>query len=284
LAGSQSNRFSRRQLYALGIGDRAIARRVASGRWVLVEEGVFAVAPVLDDPWGRWMAATLTAPGSVLSHASAAAAWGFASGQRQFETVSRPGSGGPRRHGGVLAFRSTTLEGECELLRGVPITSVPRTLLDFAASANDRALARAVREAVRLGLTSLPALSDCSLRHPRRRGTRRVARTIARYSGLPLERARSGAEVRALELIREAGRRVPRLNARIAGEEADLSWASLRLIIEIDGGPFHLDAGEDARKQARWEGAGWTVRRVDADDVYDSPHRLLALLPANVPE
>jgi hypothetical protein len=157
-------------------------------------------------------------------------------------------------------------------------------LLDFAASANDRALARAVREAVRLGLTSLPAVSDCLLRHRGRRGTRRVARTIARYSGLPLERARSGAEVRALELIRDAGRRVPRLNVRIAGEEADLSWASLRLIIEIDGGPFHLDAGEDARKQARWEGAGWTVRRVDADDVYDSPHRLFALLPANVPE
>jgi hypothetical protein len=192
LAGAQSNRFSRRQLYALGIGDRAIARRVASGRWVLVEEGVFAVAPVLDDPWGRWMAATLTAPGSVLSHASAAAAWGFASGPRQFETVSRPGSGGPRRHGGVLAFRSRTLEGECELLRGVPITSVPRTLLDFAASANDRALARAMREAVRLGLTSLPAVSDCLLRHRGRRGTRRVGRTISRYSGLPLERARSG--------------------------------------------------------------------------------------------
>jgi hypothetical protein len=38
---------------------------------------------------------------------------------------------------------------------------------------------------------------------------------------------------------------MPRLNRRIAGEEADLSRPRLRLIVEIDGDPFHLDAGED---------------------------------------
>lgn len=67
---------------------------------------------------------------------------------------------------------------------------------------------------------------------------------------------------------------------RIAGEEADLSWLRTRLIVEIDGGPFHLDRGEDARKQGVWEAAGWTVRRIPSDDVYDRPHRLLALLDA----
>jgi hypothetical protein len=68
---------------------------------------------------------------------------------RALETITRPGSGGPRRHGSVLVFRSTTLEGDCERLRGIPITSVPRTLLDLAARVSARALARAVREAVR---------------------------------------------------------------------------------------------------------------------------------------
>jgi hypothetical protein len=78
LAGRQFNRVSRDQLAALGLSNSAIAHRVAAGRLVTVEEGVFAVAPVLEhDEWGRWMAATLTAPGSVLSHASAASAWGF---------------------------------------------------------------------------------------------------------------------------------------------------------------------------------------------------------------
>lgn len=127
LAGAQFNRVSRGQLRELGLSDAAIAHRLATGRLLIVEQGVFAVAPVLKhDPWGRWKAATLTAPESVLSHASAGAAWGFLSPRRGLETITRPGSGGPRRHGGVLVFRSSRLEGESELLRGIPITSVPR--------------------------------------------------------------------------------------------------------------------------------------------------------------
>ncbi len=88
-----------------------------------------------------------------------------------------------------------------------------------------------------------------------------------------------------MEVLRGAHRPLPRLNARVAGEEADLSWARCRLIIEVDGGPFHLDRGEDARKQRTWERAGWTVRRLPSDDVYERPDLLLAVAPStNVPE
>lgn len=285
LAGRQFNRVSRRQLRELGLSETAIAHRVATGRLAIVEEGVLAVAPVSqNDDWGRWMGATLTAPETILSDTSAGAAWGFWSLPRRLETVTRPGSGGPRRHGGVLVRRSTTLEGDVTELRGIQITTVSRTLLDLTRNAGDRALARAVREAVRLTPVSLPEIGDTLGHHRGRRGAARLARTIARYSGLPLARARSGAEIRALEVLREAGVPLPRLNHRVAGEEADLSWPKLRLIIEVDGGPFHLDVGEDARKQAAWKGAGWTVQRLPADDVYEHPHRLLALAPpANVP-
>ena len=36
------------------------------------------------------------------------------------------------RHGRVLAFRSATLDGDAEELDGIPITTVPRILLDLA--------------------------------------------------------------------------------------------------------------------------------------------------------
>jgi very-short-patch-repair endonuclease len=280
LAGAQFNRVSRVQLLALGMSDAAIKRRVASRRLVAVEQGVFAFAPVLEhDQWGRWMGATLTKPGSVLSHVSAAVAWELLSRHRDFETITRPGLGGPRRHGGILVFRSQTLDGDCDRLRAIPITTVPRTLLDLAATGtSDRALARAVREGVRLGHTSIEEIAGRLGAYVGRRGSKRLAVTIARYAGLPLERARSGAEVRALELLRDAGLPLPRLNTRVAGEEADLSWPRARLIIEIDGGPFHLDVGADACKQRRWESAGWTVRRIDADRVHDDPDQLLALV------
>jgi predicted transcriptional regulator of viral defense system len=186
LAGRQFNRISRQQLIDLGLSEMAIAHRLATGRLVAVEEGVFGVAPVLEDDWGRWMAATLTAPGSVLSHASAAVAWGLLSVPRPLESVTRPGSGGPRRHGGVLAYRSSTLKGDVTTERGVPITSVARTLLDLARTVGDRMLARALREAVRLELITLSALGDRLSDYRGRRGSRRLAQMVARYSGLPL--------------------------------------------------------------------------------------------------
>jgi hypothetical protein len=285
LAGAQFNRVSRGQLAGLGLSAAAIAHGLAAGRLVRVEQGVFAMPPVLGhDDWGLWMGATLTALGTVLSHGSAASAWGL-SRRGRLVTVTRPGNGGPRRHGGVLVFRSSTLQGEYRTLRDIPITTVPRTLLDLAARSRTQELARAVREAVRMRLTTLEAIADCLERHPRRRGSRRLLAVLGRYSGLPIERARSGAEVRALEVLRAGGYALPRLNARVAGEEADLSWAAVRVLIEVDGGPFHLDVGEDARKQTRWEDAGWTVKRISSDDVYERPERLLALAAAmNVPQ
>lgn len=279
VAGRQFNRISRQQLRELGLSDNAIAHRVSAGRLVIVENGVLAVAPVLDhDPWGRWMGATLMEPEDLLSRVSAAAAQGFWNAPRQFETVTRRGSGGPKRHGGVLVFRSSTLEQDRDVLRGIPITAAPRTLLDLAAHVSDRALARAVREAVRIEATTVHAIADRLGSARGARGTARLAGVLARYRGLPLERARSGSEVRALEILRDAGLPLPRLNVRINGEEADLSWPSARSIVEIDGGPFHLDAGEDARKQAVWNSAGWTVARLPADEVSASPQRLIGLV------
>ncbi len=284
LAGKQFNRISRSQLRGLGLTDAAIDHRVARGQLVIVEQGVFAVAPVLDDDWGRWSGATLTAPKTFLSHASASAAGGFWRPNRMYETVTRPGYGGPRRHGGLLVFRSRSLDGECTELNGVPITSAPRTLLDLARDVrgvSDAALARALREAIRLERTTLEVVAEFLIERRRRTGARRLLKTAARYAGLPLERARSGAEIRALEVLRAADYPLPNLNVWIAGEEADLSWPKHRLIIEIDGAPFHLDVGEDARKEAAWRAAGWTVRRLPANDVYERPGRLLRLASAH---
>ena len=67
------------------------------------------------------------------------------------------------------------------------------------------------------------------------------------------------------------------MNARFAGEEADLAWPAIGLIVELDGPQYHLDAAEDERKQRIWEAAGWTVRRLPTDDVYLHPGRLLDL-------
>jgi Protein of unknown function (DUF559) len=276
---SQWNRASLVQIEALGFTRWDVGRWVAAGRVRAVHEAVFAGRPFLDDQRGRWMAATLTAPGTCLSHASSAALHGFWDRRRDVETVTRPGNGGPRRLDGLFVYRSVTLAGNTTTIDGIPTTTVERAIIEMAPYVDDRALARAVREALRTKCTTGADVLRAVDRHFARRGTRRVLRTLARYAGLPVDNARSGAEIRALMVLRDADCAPPRLNHKIAGEEADLSWPDHRLIIEIDGGPFHQDVGEDARKEAAWRAAGWTVLRLPSDVVYDSPERLLALAP-----
>jgi hypothetical protein len=275
----QWNRASLAQIEALGFSRREVNHRVATGRLRAVHEAVFAGRPFLDDQRGRWMAATLTAPDSYLSHASSAALHGFWDRRRPIETVTRPGNGGPRRLDGVLVYRSVTLAGKTTIIDGISTTTAERAIIEMAPYVDDGGLARAVREALRMERTTGAGLMRAVDDHFRRRGTRRVLRALAQYAGLPVARARSGAEVRALMVLRDSGRTLPRLNHKIAGEEADLSWEGERLIIEIDGGPFHQDVGEDARKEVAWRAAGWTVLRVPSDVVYDDPLQLLALAP-----
>jgi hypothetical protein len=278
LLEGQWNRASLAQMEALGFTRDDVNHRVSTGRLRAVHEGVFAGRPFLDDQRGRWMAATLTAPESYLSHASSAALHGFWDRRRQIARVTRPGSGGPRRIDGVFVYRSLTLAGNTTTVDGIPTTTAERAIIEMAPYLDPRSLGRAIREALRVKTTSA-GLSRAVDRHFARRGTRKVLLALGRYAGVPVARARSGAEIQALIVLRAAGRATPRLNHEIAGEEADLSWPEERLIIEIDGGPFHQDVGEDARKESVWRAAGWRVLRVPSDAVYDAPERLLALAP-----
>ena len=45
--------------------------------------------------------------------------------------------------------------------------------------------------------------------------------------------------------------------------------------VDTDGGSFHQDKLEDARKTAIWRAVGWDVRRLPTDVVYDDPNRLI---------
>ncbi len=94
-AARRYNRFSRAQVEELGLNEKAIQHRLEIGRIVRVEEGVYALPPVLDDDRAVWMGATLTAPSSYLNRLSASCAWGVLEHRPSFETIVRPGSGDP---------------------------------------------------------------------------------------------------------------------------------------------------------------------------------------------
>jgi very-short-patch-repair endonuclease len=262
------------QLVRAGWTRAMVEHYVREHRWQAVHPGVYAVSYSPLTPEQLRMAATLTAPNTFLSHASAGAHYGICRSPERFQTVVRPGSRGRHRTNGLLVRYSTTLCRDIGTFDGVPITSPERTLVDLAAHADP---ARALREARRLKLTTPYSLAVSLTKHRNRRGTNRLEHLNDHYAGIPYSRCRSDAEAKALEHLHDAGAEAPEVNQKVAGEEADLTWPKRMLIIEIDGPQFHQIGAEDARKQRIWEQAGYTVRRIGSDDVYDRPDLLVAL-------
>lgn len=274
LAGEQEGVVACWQLEAHGLTWNAIKHRTGDLR--ALHDGVHVTGDAPVTRRQHWWAAVLTAPGRVLSHASAAAAWGFRPWEGSFEVVTSTGSGGPRRFGALLVCRSTRIDQTT--LDGLPITTPERTLADLWSRTHEGERRKMLREALRLQSTTPGKLQSHLDSAPARRRPASLAAYVARYERLQLHRCKSDAEARALELVDRAGLALPDVNVRRAGEEADLSWPDRRLIIEIDGGQFHKDKQEDARKAAAWTTAGWCVRRVTSDTVFERPDRLIEMV------
>src|SRR6185436_4205669 len=161
--------------------------------WRIIHEGVYAMTHAPLTRRQLWIAATLSAPGTYLTRASAGAYWGFRPWESNFETVVRLGSGGPRRIGQLLVFRSITLAGEVGTLDGIPITSAPRTLIDLLPSLSRKAGAKAFRESLRLKTTTVAEITASLRRHRGRRGAALLRELTDRYSSLPYSQCRSDA-------------------------------------------------------------------------------------------
>src|SRR5689334_11777211 len=78
LAGRQYGVVGRTQLRDLGISDARIEGRIRRAQLHRLHRGVYASGHRHVSTRGRWLAAVLACgPGAVLSHRSAAAAWGI---------------------------------------------------------------------------------------------------------------------------------------------------------------------------------------------------------------
>jgi very-short-patch-repair endonuclease len=269
LAAGQAGCVATWQLRGAGLSMNAIRHRTRDLR--RIHDGVFLTGDAPVTRLQRWWAATLTAPGSVLAFASAGAAYEMRPWKSTFEVIVRHGSGGPQRQQSLLICRTKDLHQTT--LDGLPITTPERTLADLWPRVPDPP--RLLRNALRLKLLTIPSLSAHLRQASARRRPTTLVKQLARYEHLELARCRSDAEAAAVVTLADAGIQAPAINVRIAGEEADLSWEKRRLILELDGGSFHQDKLEDARRTAIWRAAGWDVRRLPTDVVYDDPDRLI---------
>jgi very-short-patch-repair endonuclease len=227
------------------------------------------------------MAAVLAGgEGAVLSHRSAAALWGvrFAHGSRiEVTAPCRP------RSRSVLQFHVARLPSdEVTVQRRIPVTTVPRTILDLAAVVDRHQVERAVNEAEVLRLFDALSLRDLIERYPRRAGVAALKAILA-GAALGLAITRSELEERFLAFLEEARLPRPAMNVTLEVEghrfEVDCVWHETRLIVELDGHATHATFASfesDRRRDRLLQAAGWRVVRVTWRQLHEDPAALAA--------
>jgi very-short-patch-repair endonuclease len=172
------------------------------------------------------------------------------------------------------------LDDEVGRVRGIPVTSVPRTLLDLAATRPEREVERAWNEMEVRQLRdalSVPALLE---RHPGRKGSLLLTR-LASGAMLPVGITRNDLEEGFLALIDRFGLPRPRMNAHLPIRnrfyEVDCLWEDLKVAIELDGGGVHRTTKafhKDRERDRILTAEGYTTGRVTWDHITLTPDEL----------
>lgn len=244
--------------------------------------GVYAVGHQVIPREGRWMAAVL-ASGSeaVLSHWSAAALWMVRPNSRTIIDVTTPHKSrswkGIRRHHSLLPPDERTVKD------GIPVTTVPRTILDLAATESTDVVENLLRESEYLQLSDRLSLPDLLERYPGKRGIRKLSVALARLQEEPEGRKRSRLEERFSPFLRLHHLSLPRYNDWIAlGDKrvcVDCHWPEVRQIVELDGWQGHSTRTafrEDRARDRRLRVAGYGVTHITWNQLDDEPEAIAA--------
>lgn len=200
-------------------------------------------------------------PDAVLSHWAAAMHWELLKTRSVLIDVSVPSH---RAVKGVMAHWVKLHTDDCTKRDNIPITSVPRTLLDLGGVADQWLLRRAVNEADRRGKLNRRAIAELLERNPRRKGSKAIRAVIAAVDPAT-RRTRSDLEADFLALLRSEGLPRPLVNTKVEGYEVDMHWPGTGLIVEIDSYEYHRTPAAfnaDRQKDIRLKLKGYTVLRI----------------------
>lgn len=286
LAERQHGVVGRWQLVEAGWSTGAIEKRIWAGRLHPLYAGVYRVGHGLVHKEGRWMAAVLASgPDAVLSHWSAAALWAIRPNSRSPIDVTDPRKSrswaGIRRHHKALPADEVTVK------EGIPVTTVPRTIFDLAATEPADLIASVLKESEYLRLSDRLSLWDLVERYPGKRGVRRVRTALERLKKEPVGRKRSPLEERFASFLRRHHLPLPRFNDWIVlGDkryQVDCHWPGTGQIVELDGWDGHgtrTAFREDRARDRRLRVAGYAVTRLTWNHLDDEPEAVAADLRA----
>jgi very-short-patch-repair endonuclease len=235
IASRQDNVIAREQLIEAGLGRGAIAHRVSSAWMQRMHQGVYLIGPAPPTLMARARAAAMACgAGAVVSHRSAAEMFGLlseAGGDVDVTVVGR----NPHGQAGIRIHRVAELpRHHVTKMRGIPVSSVARTICDLAATEPERVVVAAFQEALYREIVSERPLAAIIEREARRRGA-----TVIRALIEDPRMTRSEKERALLRLIDAAQLPRPLTNVRVHGYLIDAFWPEQGLAVEFDGRRAH---------------------------------------------
>ena len=262
--------FTLREARAAGI-----SRDVLSGRsWRRVGRGLYCWAGLREDPWhllAGWR--RLLPNGAAFAGRSAAWLHGIdLDPLNPIEVVVAPGSGA-RSRAGLKVRRAHVERSELVKLRGLPATALLRTLRDLCRPRNELEALIAFDSALRRALTDKATLHSAGTGH-------------MRHIAACAEPAESPMETRLRWLLIKSGLPRPEVQKDLHDAKgafvgrADLYYRDARLVIEYDGANHRDRLVDDDRRQNALIGAGYTVLRFTASDIFAKAEAVVAEVSA----
>ncbi len=210
----------------------------------------------------------------MISHGSAAWLWGLSPMWLQIPEVTVPSRGHNRS--GIQIHHSTILEDEDRAeIESIPVTAVPRTLLDSGSRLSDKQLERLIEKAERMGLLDIGAIESLIMRSSRHAGRKRLRRAMALYLDPVISRART--ERAFLDIVKRARLPRPAINIFVAGHEINAYWEQERFAVELDGWETHRTRAAFERDPLRIEDlklAGIDAIRITARRIEQEPDQV----------
>jgi very-short-patch-repair endonuclease len=283
VAADQGFQVTRADVLNLGGSASMIHRRIEAGRWQQRQAGVYQVDR-RPQSWEEtlWSAVLAGGEGSLVSHRTALLFWKLDGlSAAPLEITVRFGS--RPMPAGVIVHRTRRVRDR-EIVAGLPVTNVPRTLLDCSAMLPPIVLTKAVDSAVRSGVASLDELADFVEERGGRgvKGTRRMRGVLSLFgqdhgTGSPAE---SGAFFH----IRNSNLPPPILQREFftrTGRRAvpDFYWPEFNKAVEVDGLDTHRSADaldDDLQRQNELLDLGIELRRYSARQIRREPKGFIA--------
>ena len=281
IASAQHGVVTRAQLLDAGVSADVIKKRVRKGLLLAVHGGVYRVGHEAPSVLPRYLAAVLACgEDAVLSGRAAGHLLGLLKGSAPGPEVTAPTD---HRVPGIRTRRSQLDPREATIVRRIPVTTVPRTLVDLAAVLTPDALARACHEAGVQHRTTPAQVEAVLARRPTSPGAGKLRAVLRGDVHVSL----SKLEQRFLRLLRQDRLLLPPHTNRHAGtKRVDCRWPEQRLTVELDSYRYHQSRHaweQDRRREREAHARGDEFRRYTWGDVFEDPRLMLNELRGLLP-